>query len=152
MQRLITWENLVILLGGSVVVWYGAIGLLYYRKEIIHFVQQRDGGKVSGHAVPGVRKNSSEPAVAVQPYLSLIRADASFTLVHELMDELRVLFSILVRDQPEKSQVLDAIRIRLQKYAALDEPLRYAINNHIGQEYALHFQPPLTNSEIQSLW
>jgi hypothetical protein len=148
-MQILSWAELVIGLVVAGVLWYGYILLRYYRKEIKAWGK----GSGTGHArvkgsrgagevnQPPVRGNLHQPT-AIDPHAA----------VHELMQELKLVFAAAVKDSLSKDQIIEAIGIRLEKYSMLPSEIKDSISQHITNEFSLQVNMSVTLSAIQSLW
>lgn len=72
--------------------------------------------------------------------------------VHELMQELKLVFAAAVREQLSQEQMLEAIGIRLSKYITLPAEIKLSISQHIVNEFSLQVKIMVTQDEINALW
>lgn len=140
-MQIVNWSELVIGLVVLGVLWYGYFVLRYYRKAIIKFSQNK--------------RNSDKPAkwIRESPPVNNDPAKSDpHAQVHELMQELKLVFAAAVKDQLQTQQILDAIGIRLSKYTTLPVEIKLSIAQHIVNEFFLQVKITVTQEEINALW
>lgn len=77
----------------------------------------------------------------------------AYNAVHELLQELKDVFSAATGQQLEKEQILEAIGIRLAKYPPLKGSVfQTAITSHIEQQLLAECSLQLTPAELESCW
>lgn len=73
-------------------------------------------------------------------------------LVHELMQELKLVFIAAVRDGLEKDQVLEAVGTRFGKYKMLPAEIKQSVTLHVVNEFSLQLKMVVSAEEIDALW
>jgi hypothetical protein len=147
-MQIVSWGELVMGLVVLGIVWYGYIVLRYYRKEITGFGKVRKGNNSPVKWRREADENNSDGGAEKSP----VRKNDPHGQVHELMQELKLVCAAAVRDQLSKEQMLEAIGLRLSKYAALPAEIKLSITQHIVNEFSLQVKVMATQDEINALW
>lgn len=147
-MQLLTWGELIMYTIVGAGIWYGFVLVMYYRKEI--------AGRLFSKSDSGPAKWVREPVTSIEPSkVGNPRNDAAndaHAQVHELMQELRLVFDAAVKDTLQEEQVMEAIAIRLKRYLILPDHLRSAINQHLSNEFSLQLQITIAENQINTLW
>ena len=136
-MQILSWGELVIVLVGAAIIWYGYVLGRYYPELLKKKLQHGDRQPVKWVREKEVVKES--------------RMD-QHAMVHELMDELKLVFTAALRDELAVEQVKEAIGARLKKYFPLKEEIKLSFNQHIVNEFSLQLKMTVTPEEINSLW
>lgn len=162
-----TWQQfLVAALIGSLI-WYAAVVLLYYRRDISKFPaeksrQQPESLQREWEEEPrepgeealmgGVREPdgaSSLPMEALRFAPKAEDEEARLGAVPDVLEELKTIFSILEKEGGTKEDFISLFALVSAKYPQIkDTPSQRALNEHIRA--GLLF--PISNEELDQLW
>lgn len=147
-MQVVSWGELIIGFVVLGIMWYGYVGLRYYRRAI------KELGKGKQWSAAQVKWTREPEANHSHTTGGLLIAQKNYThaQVHELMQGLKLVFAAAVRDQLSKEQILEAIKIRLAKYTSLPSEIRASIAQHIVHEFSLQLQMNVTVEEMNALW
>ena len=148
-MQVMSWTELIVGLSIIIVVWYVYVILRYYRKDLSAIIKKRDTGSRPVKWERTTRLNNEETRLVTATPNTVVVTHAQ---VHELMEELKLIFRAAIHDQLNTEQIKEAIAIRLQKYQSLDNKIRIAVNQHIVNEFSLQLKLSVTTEEINSLW
>lgn len=142
-MQLMTWGELMVIIVVAAIIWYAFVLIKYYGKE---FARRNN----SQAPIKWKREKESDTA---RPSSSVISAgDNTHAQVHELMEEIKLIFNAALRDILNKEQIFDALHKRLPKYPTLPTPIRQSVNQHIINEFSLQLKINVTDTEINHLW
>lgn len=145
MQSVITWEQLSIYLSVFLFLYYAAIILLFYRKDISLIRSSRKNGAPS--LAPYVSPSPASTNSTIEPDTIL------YNSVHELMEDCKPVFQAAVNQQLEKEQVIESLRIRVQRYPQIKgTAFQVAVTNHIAKELDHRLGMILQDDEASALW
>jgi|HubBroStandDraft_1064217.scaffolds.fasta_scaffold235893_3 hypothetical protein len=138
----ISWEQFILIVVIVLGLYYGYVGVKYYRKDWLY----RLSGKKPGGASP---QPAQSPAATPS---GAAAANPLLPLVHDLVDEIRALLQakgVTV----DKSDLLGKLRRLLQKYPTLKgTSFQPSINQLLAVEYKNHCSVDLDENEIRALW
>jgi hypothetical protein len=138
----ISWEQFILVIVVIVSLYYGYVGVSYYRKDWLYWLT---GKKLPSASLQPVVSPATMPkdAAAANPLLPL---------VHDVVDEIRALLqaegSAVVKDD-----LLDKLRRLLQKYPMLkNTTFQPSINQLIAVDTKSQCSVELVQDEIEGLW
>ena len=138
----ISWEQFILIVVIVLGLYYGYVGVSYYRKDWLY---RLSGKKPGGAALQTAQSSAATPsgATAANPLLPL---------VHDLVDEIRALLQAK-GVTADKSDLLGKLRRVLQKYPTLRETsFQPSINQLLATECKNHCSVDLDENEIRALW
>ncbi len=139
----LTWGSYIVVAIALLVVYYVAIGLVYYRRDISQLLA---ASKAGGSLKPYASSLSSSSHTA-EPDMGL------YNTVHALMEDCKPVFQAAVSQQLEKTLVLEALHLRVQRYPQIKgTAFQVAMTNHITQELEHRLSMTLTDEEANDLW
>ena len=133
-----SWGELFIALLVFAVIWYGYVLLRYYRG----FLHRRNRTRPTPAARASFTKNKEAEPPPGDPHAQ----------VHELLQELKLVFAAAARDHQSKEQVLEAIGALFANYPALPNDIKPSVAQHIASEFSLQCNISVTPEEINALW
>jgi len=136
-----SWGELITALGIGTGIWYGYVLVRYYRGELKNSLRTKQ-------PVKWVRE---ERAAADHRGTPSANKD-QHAQVHELMQELKLVFVAVIRDHLEQEQVLQAVGQRLMAYKGLPSDIKQSIAHHLIHEFSLQLKMTITEHQINVLW
>ena len=138
----ISWEQFILTIVIVIGLYYGYVGVSYYRKDWLYRISGKKPGSVSPQpAMSPVAMASG--AAAANPLLPL---------VHDLVDEIRALLQA-EGVTADKEDLLGKLRRLLQKYPILKETtFQPSINQLVAIDCKNHCSVDLDENEIRALW
>jgi hypothetical protein len=141
MVNRISWTECLTYLAIGLAIYYAAVAFIFYRMEI--YALLKGGYKQS---------RFSEPYLSAAP-TSVASENRLYNEVLELMQDCKPVFQAAVDNPLDKSQVLEALQLRLRKYPQIiGTAFQVAVSNHIDQELQARCGMSLKESDIQALW
>jgi hypothetical protein len=138
----ISWEQFILTIVIIVGLYYGYIGVSYYRKDWLYRVK---GKKALRSATPPVVSPTAAAAFFPEPNLLL-------PLVHDLVDEIRAFLHTAGKIE-DKESFLAKLRQLIQKYPTLkDTAFQPSINQLIAIDTKCQCSVELEEDEIDGLW
>jgi hypothetical protein len=138
----ISWQQFIVTIVVGIVLYYGYVGVSYYRKDWWYRLRNARS------------PNERPPSVAA----STAAANTSSTpnpllpVVHDLVDEIRALLQA-ERNAADKEELLDKLQRLLQKYPTLkDTPFQPSISQFIYIESKNQCALDLDEDEVTGLW
>lgn len=148
-MQIVSWGELIVGLVVSGVIWYGFVVLRYYRSAL-------HGWSAPHRRQPSsVRWTREEHVADAKHHAAVTEVTAKndpHAQVHELMQELKLVFAAAVRDHLQKEQIIEAIGLRLPKYTSLPLEIKESINQHISNEFSLQLKMKVSAEEMNALW
>ena len=139
MLQSISWGQLIIFLLIALMIYYAAILIIYYRKNISSF---------PGLMFSRAERVDSKPIPYNNNPNTLI-----ISTIHELVEELKALFSYLSKISCIKEELIQAIQIKLRDYQQIKgTALQSAVNSHIAEESKTECSITLSEDELNMLW
>jgi hypothetical protein len=138
----ILWEQFILTIVIVLGLYYGYVGVSYYRKDWLY---RLSGKKPGGASLQPAPSSAAMPggAAASSPLLPL---------VHDLVDEIRALLQA-EGVTADKEDLLGKLRRLLQKYPTLKETsFQPSINQLLVIESKNHCSVDLNEKEIRVLW
>lgn len=135
--------------GFAALAWWAVIGLLFYRWELIAFAKN------------GFKKTTAETKIfpggqAVKQSIDAIAGSKDsplFSSVHELMDELNILFTAGCGNKYIREELIIALKLTVRNYYSLkDTNFKTAIDNHIRLQSRDTFKIELSESDLKQIW
>jgi hypothetical protein len=149
-MQLMTWTELFTALLVAAIAWYGYVVLRYFpgvlRRRLV--LQKPGSRSVTWRAEP----TTTAPVDAGDRLAPPAPPADTHARVHELMQEIKLVFDAAVRDQLEKSLVLEVMGLRFAKYRSLAADIRAAITQHVVYEFSLRLSITVTREDIDALW
>jgi hypothetical protein len=138
----ISWEQFILIIVVVVILYYGYVGVSYYRKDWLY----RLSGKKPG--VASLQSAQSHAAMAS----GAAAANPLLPLVHDVVDEIRALLQA-EGSAAVKDDLLDKLRRLLQKYPMLkNTAFQPSINQLIAVDTKSQCSVELVQDEIGGLW
>jgi hypothetical protein len=151
MLNKITWSSFLILLALIIIGYYLYVLIVYYRKDIFSV---RSTNKKSFEQT--TRSGNSIKNKTIQREILPVTekpADESFTLVHELLEDLKDLFLKASRTKMVKEELLQAIRTKLKTYPGIGETeLQEDIKTHIVMEAKDQCGLEISPVDMKQIW
>jgi hypothetical protein len=138
----ISWEQFILTIVVIVGLYYGYVGVSYYRKDWLY--------RLSGKKSPG----SSFQPVVPSPAMAtgVAAANPLLPVVHDVVDEIRALLQA-EGSAANKENLLDKLRRLLQKYPTLkNTAFQPSINQLIAVDMKSKCSIELRQDEIGGLW
>jgi hypothetical protein len=138
----ISWEQFILTIVVIVGLYYGYVGVSYYRKDWLY--------RLSGKKSPG----SSFQPVVPSPAMAtgVAAANPLLPVVHDVVDEIRALLQA-EGSAANKENLLDKLRRLLQKYPTLrNTAFQPSINQLLAIDCKNHCSMDLDENEIRALW
>jgi hypothetical protein len=138
----ISWEQFILVIVVIVSLYYGYVGVSYYRKDLLYWLT---GKKLPSASLQPVVSPATMPkdAAAANPLLPL---------VHDLVDEIRALLQA-EGVTADKEGLVGKLSRLLQKYPTLKETsFQPSINQLLTIECKNHCSVDLDENEIRALW
>jgi hypothetical protein len=152
MLNKITWSSFAVLLALILTVYYLYVLIVYYRKEIFSF------GAINRKSLTGNNlKTVLLKSDNIQKEKSTIETgksgDESFTVIHELLEDLKELFLHASETKMIREELIQAIRSKLKTYPLIGETdLIDDINNHLIQEAKDKCGLELYPEDLKLIW
>lgn len=145
MNSVITWGQLFTYVSVFLFLYYAIILFLFYRRDLI--ITSKPGRKWNYDSYTSLAGHDASRASTTDQDNHLYNA------VHELIEDCKPVFQAAVQEKLEKEQVLEALQVRIKKYASLKgAAFQAAINNHIEQELNDQCNMVLLEKDAASLW
>ncbi|HSZ33973.1 MAG TPA: hypothetical protein VK772_11715 [Puia sp.] len=147
MLNKISWSELIWFLVFLLVPYYLVVLSFYYRKEVLAFMRnpvlrRGPGFEAGGHSP------EAEPLHTISSH-----DEISFSVVHDLLEDLKKIFVLAVKTKMVKEELLQAIQVRLKSYPGLHgSDLREDISNHIRIEAKTVCGIALEDADLKQLW
>jgi hypothetical protein len=138
----ISWEQFILIIVVVVILYYGYVGVSYYRKDWLYRLSRKKPGVASLQSAQSHAAMASG-AAAANPLLPL---------VHDVVDEIRALLQA-EGSAAVKDDLLDKLRRLLQKYPMLkNTAFQPSINQLIAVDTRSQCSVELVQDEIDGLW
>jgi hypothetical protein len=146
MFRTISWYEFIQILLFVVAIYYISVTALFYKKEIISlFIHRRTIGRLPVNIKKAILSRNESSADKSE--------NIAFTAVHELLEDLKVLFIESSETKMVKQELLQAIRSTLHRYPQMKETdLVDDINNHITLEVKKVCNLDVLPEDLKSVW
>jgi hypothetical protein len=138
----ISWEQFILIIVIVLGVYYGYVGVSYYRKDWLYRLSSKNPGEAS---LQPAQSPAAMPSGAAA-------ANPSLPLVYDLVDEIRALLQA-EGVTADKSDLLGKLRRLLQKYRTLKETsFQPSINQSLAIDCKNYCSLDLDENEIRALW
>jgi hypothetical protein len=138
----ISWEQFILTIVVIVGLYYGYVGVSYYRKDWLY--------RLSGKKSPGSSFQPVVPSPAMPT--GVAAANPLLPVVHDVVDEIRALLQA-EGSAANKENLLDKLRRLLQKYPTLkNTAFQPSINQLIAVDMKSKCSIELRQDEIGGLW
>jgi hypothetical protein len=151
----ISWSSFLWVLVPAIISYYLYVFIVYFRKEIFSVSA---GRKIMAFRDTESKGNFQAPPKAESSpnFNSNEIAEAnnnSFTLIHELLEDLKILFITSAKNRTVKEELIQSIRSKLKEYSGIKEKeIRDDITEHISMEVRdkcnIDFEP----EDIKLIW
>jgi len=139
----ISWREFLTVVVIILFLYYFLVIVLYYRKDLSQLA--KDGFHKKQIQVSPVAKIESTSVPDSNTIL--------FSTVHELMEELKGLFTTASKNDYPKEELLTALKMKLRDYSQLKgTAFQAAVNNHISKESKDQCQTDLADIDLQQIW
>lgn len=124
MLEAITWKQFIIGVASATFLWYVAVILIYYRKELIAFIRRSPGNE-----------------------------DASYDELEDLVLEIRHSILEEAGKDATKQELVELLKARMVSYSGLRVPvLRDALNNRIIKDAEEICGVSFSEQELEQAW
>ena len=114
----VSWQQYIVFISITAVIYYIYILLRYYRNEVINFIKG-----IKNTPVPSKEKNNDKTITA---------PDAT---LNELLGELKILFQLASKRNYPKEELMMALQLKLKEYGQFkNSSFEIAVNNFIANE------------------
>jgi hypothetical protein len=138
----ISWQQFIVTIVVITLLYYGYVGISYYRKDWWHRLR---GAKPSNGQSPSVAAPAAEASASPGP-------NPLLPMVHDLVDEIRALLQA-EGDEADKDDLSDKLGRLLQKYPTLKgTPFQPSINQLMAIDSKSACAVELSEEEIEGLW
>lgn len=154
MKGLISWESLVICLAIFLFIYYTLILLIFFGGPLFSRLKKTGLGNVVSQPVENTTSSDNLTGKQAQSRGSADRKEnVLYTQVIEFMEDLKPVIQSAGRDKLDASQIIEAIRIRLQRYPNIKgSTFQEAVSTHIERRLQLETGLLLSQKDIESLW
>lgn len=133
----VSWQEYLISVLLFLIVYYGYIIIVYFRKDL------KSSRNVSTHTPANVSKD-------------MFREDEDhallFSLVHDLMGEIKQVFEISATKKLQTEELIMALQPIVKKYKKLKgTAFQVSVNNHIKKESEM-ISIPIEESDLKKMW
>jgi hypothetical protein len=152
MLNKISWSSFIWILVLAVVVYYLYVFIAYYRKDIFSFgTITKKPPELKNKNKSSINNKPSHPDNS--PIEPEIPGEESFTVVHELLEDLKELFLTASKKKMVKEELIQAIGSKLKTYPSLRETeLAEDINTHLILESKEKCQMDLLPEDLKQIW
>jgi hypothetical protein len=138
----IDWKDYIYSVLFLMIGYYGVIGFLYYRQELLSVLKNGFQKKIPANISPVATESQPEE-----------RDQLLFSIVHDLMEDLKKLFKTAADKHYPKQELLIALQGKFKACTQLKgTAFQVAINNHILQQAALECQISLDETDLKNCW
>ena len=145
MLHFISWQSFLTFISISASTYYFLVILLYYKRDISQVLKV---------------KTFSTPLETGTEFFSSVQVESSssnpldlFSLAHDLLEELKQVFSTALREGYPRQELIVALQVLLRNYKQLKQTdVQAEINNHIETQSKDICSITLSAAEIQRLW
>jgi len=114
----VSWQQYIVFISITAVIYYIYILLRYYRNEVINFIKG-----IKNTPVPSKEKNNGKTITTPDETLN------------ELLGELKILFQLASRRNYPKEELMMALQLKLKEYGQFkNSSFEIAVNNFIANE------------------
>jgi hypothetical protein len=145
MLHSISWQSFLTFIVVSAGTYYFFVILIYYKREISRLLK--------GKTFSTPPENGTELFSSAQKGGTSNNPIDLFSLAHELLEELKQVFSAALREGYPRQELIVALQILLRNYKKLKQSdVQSEINNHIETQSKETCSITLSAAEIQRLW
>ncbi len=173
MLQQFTWQELGIATGALVLIWYTAVILVFYRKELSAFLNRVQPGRQTPESLPHRRETGIDRVKDLEEGETLMgrpQLPAGMTrvstggfgfardeeakeqqigLVPDVLEEVKSIFNILSREDGNKRDFFSLMKLVKEKYPGISSsPSIGRINGFIAEHAPFH----LSAEELEGLW
>jgi hypothetical protein len=152
MLNSISWSSFVWMLIPIIIFYYLYVLGVYFRKDFSSLLvsNKRPGNDYEFHATIADRDANHQPAIISS---NVETNDRSTSVVHEFIEDLKLLFANASKINMIKEELVQAIRSSLKKYPGIGETgLLEEINWHITQEAKETCRLELLPEDLKLIW
>jgi hypothetical protein len=152
MLNKISWSSFVIILALILIMYYLYVLIVYYRKDIFSFSSINKKPITSNDLRKAPLKDKNKDMSKSDGVFDKLNDD-SFTLVHELLEDLKTVFIKAAKTKMVKEELIQAISSRLKAYPSLGETdLIEDINTHLDLESKEKCNMELLPEDLKQIW
>ncbi len=148
----ISWSEFTLFLVFLLIPYYLFVLTFYFRKEILGFIRNPFLRRVPVFegAAPSVADPFNNPQTL---NTASSQNDNSLSAIHDLLEDLKNIFSIALKTKMVKEELVQAIHSKLKTYPHLQgSDLQEDIANHIKIEVKDRCGIELTSDDMRHLW
>jgi hypothetical protein len=152
MLNKISWSSFAWILVLILIAYYLYVFLVYYRKEIFSLgsINKKSVGENNTRKIPLTKDTSDIDKPSMESNKSI---EDSFTVVHELLEDLKELFMHASETKMIREELIQAIRSKLKTYHLIGQTdLVEDINNHLIQEAKDKCAMELYPEDLKQIW
>jgi len=132
----VSWQQYLVFISITAVIYYIYILLRYYRNEVINFIKG-----IKNTPVPSKEKNNDK---------TITTQDAT---LNELLGELKIFFQLASKRNYPKEELMMAVKLKLRDYGQFkNTPFEIAVNNFIATESDNQCSIHLSEDDWRVLW
>jgi hypothetical protein len=148
----ISWSEFIWFIVILVIPYYLFVLTVYFRKEVLSFI--RNPVLRRGSVSEGTATFAAEPLNSPQTLnIASSQHDISLSAIHDLLEDLKKLFTAASYSKMVKEELVQAIHSKLKTYPHLqDSDLQEDIANHIKIEVKDRCGLELTDDDMRRLW
>jgi hypothetical protein len=149
----ISWSEFIWFLVFLLVPYYFVVLFLYFRKEVLAFMRNpvlRRGSDFKADSL----SSEAEPFNSQQTLHTVSsHDDISLSVIHDLLEDLKKVFSVASKTKMVKEELVQAIRAKLKSYPGLmGSDLQEDVSNHIRIEAKTICSIALDTVDLKQLW
>jgi hypothetical protein len=148
----ISWSSFVMIVTVFLTIYYLYVLIVYYRKDIFLFSSINS----KPMALNDLRKaplNDGDKDISKSADVFDKFNDDSFTLVHELLEDLKIVFLNAAKTKMVKEELIQAISSRLKAYPFFGETdLIEDLNTHFALESKEKCNIELLSEDLKRIW
>jgi len=171
MVQQFTWQEFLIAALVLTIIWYAAVILLFYRKEMKAFLNKKQVGKSEGKSLPHrwekdvdlLEEDEQEELMGrskmPEGMTTVSMGDVGFAgdddredrlgLIPDVLEEVKSIFSILAKEDGNKKDFFSLMKLVREKYPKIGaHPSVKHINGYISEHAPFHLSP----EELENLW
>jgi hypothetical protein len=152
MLNKISWSSFAWILVLILIAYYLYVFVVYFRKEIFSFgsINKKSVTENNTLKIPINKDTSSIDKPSMESDKSV---EDSFTLVHDLLEDLKELFLNASETKMIREELIQAIRSKLKTYPLIGQTdLVEDINNHLVQEAKDKCAMELYPEDLKQIW
>lgn len=151
----ISWSAYLEFIFFTLVPYYAVVIMMYWRKDFqFRFSQWQQGSGDNRSENNGDGHVKTKPGGDGQGKKDAPEnKDVLFSSVHDLMDELKIVFRYAAEKKFKKEELLFALQRKLIQYEHLyNSSFQQAVDEHILQQAALQCEIVLDDLELKQIW